>query len=123
MKKILFTLALMLISTLSFAQRPQFVNFDDCFEISVDMRRLSAKLQLDEIQMDYVEVITNILNREVEEAKELKGHKKRKEIRKAVVKDIHEMHKVLNEEQFKTYIALLTTTFRNNIIAAIQKRN
>ena len=117
MKKIVLTVVTVMTFTLGFAEttgsrrmmnQPE-VNYD----MSFDMHRLAAKLNMTSEQMETVEVIQNCFNNEVQEAATSRGLKRRHLIHQAVRKDVDRMHSVLNEEQFGTYMSLLITTLRN----------
>ena len=83
------------------------------YDMSFNVHRLAAKLDLDENQMESVEVIQNCFNNEVQEAATSRGFERRHLIHQAVRRDVDRMHRVLNDEQFGTYMMLLVTTLRN----------
>ena len=115
MKKIVLTMVALMTLTLSSAKteghRP--VRNAESFDMSVDMRRLAAKLDLTDYQMEAVEVIHNCLNNEMQEAATARGHKRMAMVHQSVGKTLHQMHRVLNENQFRTYAILLGTTLHN----------
>ena len=108
MKKIVLTMVAMMAFTFSFAETT-----DTRFDMSCDMRRLSALLDLDEWQMEAVEAIHNSFNEEIHELASVRGPWQRHLVHQAVKKDAQQMHRVLNEQQFRTYMSLLGTTLRN----------
>jgi hypothetical protein len=83
------------------------------YELDFDMNRLASKLDLTEIQIEPFMVIQENFNRDIEKAGNELWFKRRHKVMKAVVEDAKKMKKVLTEEQFKTYMLLLTTTLRN----------
>ena len=127
MKRIIFLLTMMLTVTSGFAQgrfhraplAP--VNFDECYEVTVDMDRLADRLQLTEEQIEYVQIIHGNMVDDIENAISKKGMVKMKNVDKAIKKSMKNMKRVLDEEQFETYQALLFATFRNNIYNTISK--
>ena len=118
MKKIVLSVVTVMTFTFGFAETTpghrmrmdrQPVNYD----MSFDMHRLAAKLDLTSEQMETVQVIQDCFNDEVQEAATSKGLKRRHLIHQAVRKDVHQMHRVLNDDQFDTYMMLLGATLRN----------
>jgi len=83
------------------------------FDMSCDMRRLSAFLELDDWQMEAVEVIHNNFSNEIQALASMRGPRLRHMIHKALRKDARQMHNILNEKQFTAYMTLLSTTLRN----------
>ena len=81
--------------------------------MSCDMRRLSVLLDLDEWQMEAVEAIQTCFNNEMQSLASEKGPQLRHLVHQAVRKDAQQMHRVLNDEQFDTYMFLLGTTLHN----------
>ena len=104
MRKIITTL-LMLISMIAYAQK-----------MDIDVNRLAEKLQLTEQQIEYISIITNEMNKDIDEALNTNGRRKVMKLRKAIDNDVRRMRKILTDEQFETYIQLFTTTLRNNFI-------
>ena len=127
MKKIVLTMAAVMTFTLGFAETKtnnaeqrvdNFVmNFDKIdemrFDMSFDMRRLAAKLDLTEEQMDAVEAIQNCFNNEMQSLATMRGFHRRHLVHQAVRKDVRQMQHVLNDKQFNTYMILLGTTLHN----------
>ena len=116
LKKIVLTVVTVMTFTFGFAETTgshrfgrQPVNYD----MSFDVHRLASKLDLDANQMEAVQVIQDRFNDEVHEAATSRGLERRILIGQAVRKDVHQMHRVLNEEQFNTYMMLLGATLRN----------
>ena len=126
MKKLVLTFIMAFTAILGFSQsrfhhfRP-LINLDECYELTIDLNRLSDKLQLDESQMEYLEVATDCMHQDIEDAISKKGFRKHGELNKAIAKDIQYMKEVLNEEQFKMYVDLLLTTLHNNVVNAFEK--
>ena len=117
MKKIVLTVVTVMTFAFGYAEtfgsrrmmNQPVVNYD----MSFDMHRLAAKLDLDENQMETVEVIQNCFVNEVQEAATSRGLQRRHLIHQAGRKDVHQMHQVLNEKQFSTYMMLLGATLKN----------
>lgn len=118
MKKIVLSVVAVMTFTLGFAETGmnhrwrmdrQPVNYD----MSFDMHRLAAKLQLTQEQMETIQVIQDCFNDEVQEASTSRGLERRHQIYKAVGKDLYQMHRVLDEKQFSTYRMLLGATLKN----------
>lgn len=112
MKKVLFTMVAMMAVTFSFAET-KVNNVDTRFDMSCDMNRLSAVLDLDEWQMEAVEVIQSSFNDEMQSLATVRGPQRRHMVHQAVRKDAQQMKRVLNDKQFDTYMRLLVTTLRN----------
>lgn len=118
MKKIVLSVVAVMTFTLGFAETGmnrswrmdrQPVNYD----MSFDLHRLAAKLELTQEQMETVQVIQDCFNDEVLEASASRGLARRHQIYKAVGKDLYQMHRVLDEKQFSTYRMLLGATLKN----------
>lgn len=127
-RRIIVMLSLLAIVVMStFAQGRMFgrpmpisrINLDECYELSVDMKRLSSTLDLDETQTGYLQAYYNTMVNDINDAIEEGGFVKQRQIDKAIRKNLKNMKKHLNDEQFKTYSTLLTLTFSNNVKAAI----
>lgn len=123
MKKVILTVVAMMTFTLSFAENgtEKEAAFDrfwsvgnvENYDMTFDMRRLAAKLDLTSDQMEVIEVIQDNFNSEMLNAATARGFERRALVRQAVKKDAHQMQRVLNDEQFQTYMMLLGTTLRN----------
>ena len=127
MKKVIFTLVAMMAFTLSFAETKShraenrfegfsmsFVNnLDKRFDMNFDMRRLAAKLDLTESQMEAVEVIQDLFADEMQSLATVRGPRQRHMVHQAVRKDVQQMQRVLNDKQFGTYMMLLGATLQN----------
>lgn len=123
MKKIVLTVVAMMTFTFGFAESGTEKNAGtDSFwsaqnvknyDMTCDMRRLAAKLDLSDNQMEAVEVIQDIFNSDIQNAATARGFERRALVRQAVMKDAHQMKRVLNDKQFETYMLLLGTTLRN----------
>jgi len=118
MKKIVLTVVTVMTFTFGFAETTpghrmlmdrEPVNYD----MSFNMRRLAAKLDLTAEQMETMEAIQICFNNDMQEAATSKGLQRRHLIHQAVRKDAQRMRRVLNDEQFSTYMVLLGTTLRN----------
>lgn len=105
MKKILTIILLFFSVITTYAQK-----------IDADMNRLAEKLQLTEQQYEYMTIITDEMNKDIDDAFKSNGRRKAIKIRKAIDNDVRRMRKILSDEQFNTYIQLFTTTLRNNLI-------
>ena len=119
MKKIVLTFVFAVFATFGFAQNrfevPS-INIDECYDLSIDVSRLSNRLQLTSEQVEFMKAINDCMNREIEEASSSEGFVKAMQFRKAIDKDVRNMKKILDEEQFEIYVQLLFTTIRNNFI-------
>lgn len=127
MKKIVLTMIALMAFTFSFAEtknnstemsangfdKSMEENVDARFDMSCDMHRLSALLDLNEWQMEAVEAIQNCFNNEILSLASIRGPWLRHRVHQAVEKDARQMKRVLNDKQFNTYMLLLTTTLRN----------
>ena len=110
-------LTLVAVMTMSFANAEtdgfkmhrQVTNYD----MSFDMHRLAAKLDLTDEQMEAVQVIQQNFNDEVQEAATSRAFERRFLVHQAVKKDVQQMHRVLNNKQFNTYMMLFGTTLKN----------
>lgn len=112
MKKMILTIVALMAFTFSFAETKA-DKIENRFDMSYDMRRLSALLDLNEWQMEAVEAIHNSFNSEIQSLATTRGPKLRHLVHQAVRKDAYQMKRVLNDEQFDTYMLLLTTTLHN----------
>jgi hypothetical protein len=118
MKKVVLTVVTVMTFAMGFAEttpshRMMFDRQPVSYDMSFDMHRLAVKLGLTFEQMETVEVIQNCFNNEVQEAATSRGLQRRHLIHQAVRKDAQQMRRVLNDEQFNTYMTLLGTTLRN----------
>ena len=119
MKKIALTMVAMMAFAISFAETKvnnvdiNVNNVDNRFDMSCDMIRLSAVLDLSEWQMEAVEVIQNNFNNEIQSLASVRGPMRRHMVHQAVRKDANQMKRVLNDKQFDTYMRLLVTTLQN----------
>ena len=104
MKRFILTMVALMAFTFSFAN----TKTDE-----IDIRRLSALLDLNEWQMEAFETIQNCFNNEIQSLATTKGPQLRRLVHQAVWKDARQMKRVLNDKQFDTYMLLLTTTLRN----------
>ncbi len=115
MKKIVLTVVAMMTFTLGFANtdvhHPN--RSAERYDISFDMRRLASKLDLTSEQMEAVQIIQNCFNNDMQSAATARGFERRALVHEAVRKDAHQMHRVLNDKQFNTYMMLLGTTLQN----------
>ena len=112
MKKMVLTLVAMMAVTFSFAETKS-NDVDTRFDMSCDMHRLSALLDLNEWHMEAVEAIQNSFTNEMLSLASVKGPQVRHMVHQAVRKDAHQMKRVLNDKQFDTYMLLLVTTLKN----------
>ena len=82
-------------------------------KLGIDMNRLESKLELTDVQMESFMVIQENFNRDIEKTGSELWFKRSYIVMKTVVENEKKMKKVLTEEQFRTYMLLLTTTLRN----------
>ena len=129
MKKIVLTLVAVMAFTLSFAETKSYGtdksaegndvslvnNFNTRFVINCDIRRLAAVLDLDEWQTEAVEASLNSFNEDVKSLSAVSGPRLGFQIHQALKKDAFQMRRVLNEQQFNTYMRLLLLTLRNQM--------
>ena len=119
MKKIAISVVTMMMVTFGYAETNQgrrMMMMDRqpvSYDMSFDVNRLADKLDLDADQMEMVQVIQDCFNNEVQEAATTRGMQRRHLIHQAVRKDVQQMQRVLNDEQFGTYMMLLGVTLQN----------
>ena len=119
MKKIAISVVTMMMVTFGYAETNQgrrMMMMDRqpvSYDMSFDVNRLADKLDLDADQMEMVQVIQDCFNSEVQEAATTRGLQRRHLIHQAVRKDVQQMQRVLNDEQFGTYMMLLGVTLQN----------
>lgn len=121
MKRLVLTLlAVLCMATAGFsrtrAEVISVLNSPERFDMSFDMRRLSVTLSLTEFQAEAMEIIQTQFCNEVNAAGEQRGFSRRMLVRRAVMKDISQVRKVLTDEQFQTYVLLLVTTLHNKML-------
>jgi hypothetical protein len=127
MKKLILTMVAMMTMSISYAETKSskvennvehfmmgfMKNHDTRFDMSVDMRRLADKLDLNADQMEIVEVIQDNFVDEMQSVSTVRGPQRRHLVHEAVRKDIHQMQRILNDKQFNTYMMLLGATLQN----------
>ena len=119
MKKIAISVVTMMMVTFGYAETNQGHRMmvkdrqPVSYDMSFDVNRLAAKLDLDAYQMEAVQVIQDCFNDEVQEAATSRGLQRRHLVHQAVRKDVQQMRRVLNEDQFNTYMMLLGVTLKN----------
>ena len=116
MKKIILTVVAAMTMTFGYAKtenKQAVVNNVERYDMSFDVRRLADKLQLTSEQMEAVEAISSSLNTELAAASQAKGFDKRVQYEKAIRKDVRHMRRVLNDDQFNTYMMLFGATIQN----------
>ena len=120
MKKVVLTMVAMMAFTFSFAETKSnsieksiIENADTRFDMSCDMHRLSALLDLNEWQMEAVEAIQNCFNDEIQSLASVRGPQLRHLVHQAVRKDAQKMKSVLNDKQFGLYMRIMLNTLRN----------
>ena len=119
MKKIAISVVTMMMVTFGYAEtnqghRMMFMDRQPAnYDMSFDVNRLAAKLDLDAYQMEAVQGIQDCFNDEVQEAATSRGLQRRHLVHQAVRKDVQQMRRVLNEDQFDTYMMLLGATLKN----------
>ena len=112
MKKIVLTVVALMAVTFSFAETNA-KNVDKRFDMSCNMDRLSAVLDLDEDQIDAVEAIYDGFNNEMQSLASVRGPLQRHMVHQALRKDARQMRRILNDKQFETYMRIMVATFRN----------
>jgi hypothetical protein len=105
MKKVVLTFVMAMFMSMGFAQS----------DFNFDVRRLANKLQLNQEQVERVELISENMFREIDDAENLNGFEKSIKVRKAINKDIRSMRSILDDNQFNEYVVLLITTLKNNV--------
>lgn len=105
MKKVVLTFVMAMFMSIGFAQS----------DFNFDVRRLANKLQLNQEQVERVELISENMFREIDDAENLNGFEKSIKVRKAINKDIRSMRSILDDNQFNEYVVLLITTLKNNV--------
>ncbi len=120
MKKIVLTVVAMMTLTFGYAENGsngtesnRVENRTERYDMNFDMRRLAVKLDLNSNQMEAVEAIHDCFYNDMQEAATARGFERRHLVHRAVRKDAHQMHRVLNDKQFNTYMMLLMTTLHN----------
>ena len=131
MKRIVLTMVALMTITLSFAKNESsnsqnvensYMSFDrtsfdrmnaERFDMSCDMRRLAALLDLNDWQTEAVEAIQNTFNNEMQSIATKRGPQRHHLVHQAVRKDAHQMQRVLDDKQFDTYMTLLGATLKN----------
>ena len=116
MKKILLLLAITFINVCCLAQmRPQIPDISENYDMSeINIDRLADRLKLNDYQTEYLKIVHKTMVNEINEGIAFHGFIKTRYLDKAIANNIKSMKKVLNDEQFKLYSELLTTTIRNN---------
>lgn len=116
MKKIILTVVAAMTMTFGYAETEEnqaVVNNAERYDMSFDVRRLADKLQLTAEQMEAVEAISNSLNTELATAAQANGFDRMIQYEKAIRKDVRNMRRVLNDEQYSTYMMLFGATIQN----------
>ena len=116
MKKIILTVVAAMTMTFGFAETEEnqaVVNNAERYDMSFDVRRLADKLQLTAEQMEAVEAISSSLNTELATAAQAKGFDKVIQYEKAIRKDVRNMRRVLNNEQYNTSGRVFYDRFRS----------
>lgn len=116
MKKIALTIVALMTMMSGFAEtrNHSVVKSAESYEMSFDVHRLAAKLDLTEDQLEVVQVIQDKFNEDLVAAGTSNWRPGRTmAVHQAVRKIAHQMHRVLNDKQFRTYMMLLGTTLHN----------
>mgnify|MGYP006988870984 CR=1 FL=1 len=116
MKKMLLSIVAVMAMATGYAQSGnRFAGRDAArYDMTIDMRRLAAKLDLTGDQMEAVQVIHQNFSDEMSSAGIASGrHERRARVHQAVGKNVRQMQRVLNDKQFDTYMTLLGTTLHN----------
>ena len=118
MKKMFLIVVAMMSMTIASAKtnNSTFVKVERNYDMSLDVRRLAVKLELNDAQMEAVQNICTNFNREMNEAATTRGMKREAMIDRAVGKNVKNMRYVLDKGQFRTYMTLLGTTLHNQHI-------
>lgn len=120
MKKFIFTILISLVCVCGFSQnrnyqRPQVPDVTENYDMSeINIDRLAERLKLNDYQTEYLKIVHETMVNEIAKSAESHGFIKTRYLDKAIANNIKSMKKVLNDEQFKLYSELLTTTIRNN---------
>lgn len=120
MKKFIFTILISLICVCGFSQNmnyqrsqiPDVTENYDMSEINID--RLADRLKLNDYQIEYLKIAHETMINEISKSAKTHSFIKTRHLDKAIANNIKTMKKVLNDDQFKLYSELLTTTIRNN---------
>lgn len=129
MRKIIFTVLISLICVCGFSQNhypqlpsrppvtqvPQMPDVAENYDMSeINIDRLAERLKLNDYQTEYLKIAHETMVDDIAKSAEQNGFIKTRHLDKAIANNIKTMKKVLNDEQFKLYRELLTTTIRNN---------
>ncbi len=116
MKKVVLTIVALMTVMTGFAEtrNHRVVKSAENYEMAFDVRRLAAKLDLTAEQIEAMQVIQDSFNEELVVAGTNNWKPERMmAVHQAVRKNAHQMHRVLNDKQFRTYMMLLGTTLHN----------
>ena len=115
MKKMILTMVAMMTLASGFAKTShhRVTTTSEAYDMTVDMRRLAAKLDLTDYQMEAVQVIHSQFTDAMLSAALSPRFERRAKVHQAVGKDVHQMKRVLDDKQFRTYMLLLGTTLHN----------
>ena len=101
--------------TTSFAENENnnAVNSVEAYDMTVNMRKLAVTLGLNSDQMEAVQDIHNVFCKEMKLAANSHSSEREALVDMAVKKDVRYMHFILDEKQYRKYLALLNTTLIN----------
>ena len=115
MKKIVLMVVAMFTMTTSFAENENnsAVKSVEAYDMTVNMRKLAVALDLTSDQIEAVQDIHTAFCNDMMLAAYAHADERNAMVEQAVKKDVHYMHYILNEKQYKTYLLLLNTTLKN----------
>jgi hypothetical protein len=104
-----------LLVSLSFAQGRMFgrplpisrIDLNECFELSVDMKRLSSTLDLDTTQAGYLQAYYNTMVNEINGAIEEGGFVKQRKIDKAIRNNLKNMKRRRKKIKYIIHICMI----------------
>ena len=115
MKKMILVVFAMLSMTMAYAdnENAQELNNVEAYDMNVNMRKLAVTLGLTFDQMEAVSDIHRTFCGEMMMAAQANKDERSEMVDKAVAKDLHYMHYILDQKQYRTYLMLLNATLRN----------
>ena len=115
MKRLFITMIAMLSMTMTFAENENAVNTTntDAYDMKVNIRKLGEVLGLTYDQMESVGDIHRTFCGEMMIASQAQKDERGALVEKAVEKDLKYMNYILNNEQYRKYRLLLSTTLTN----------
>ena len=115
MKKIILTVAAVMVMTMGYAktQKTTAVRNVENYSFTFNLRGLAVTLGLTDYQMEAVKVINDNLNEDLASAATAGRHERHKLFREAFRKDARYMRYVLDDKQYDTYMKLVEITLQN----------